>query len=337
MARVYLSSTYEDLKRYREVAHASLLQMQLHVIAMEDYVASAQRPLAKCLDDVRSCDLYIAIIGARYGFVPREKGNEAKRSITELEYREAQNFNRPTLVFVLIEGSADQAPIEQSRQDRDRLQLFKAAVGLNHIVSFVNSPEDFGQKLSAALYNWQLQRSAFTQVPNLSDVVENKYIKVLSYVPGRRVKLRWYPPLLVWAFGLAIGGLVAWAIVPAGLGLMLGSLMNASIPGLALGAAVSLGTLWLVFWPPYISFNLRNSWTVTKVPGAWTYAPMQARQLRLRARRRLFGDGWKCRLSYQYCKIAETGPYPTREAARRELEPFALALNHAMGLRVLGD
>ena len=55
MAKIYISSTYGDLKDYREKVYHALLQWGHQVIAMEDYVASDQRPLDKCLADVAGC------------------------------------------------------------------------------------------------------------------------------------------------------------------------------------------------------------------------------------------------------------------------------------------
>ena len=49
MATIYLSSTYEDLKDYRRVVFEALRKAGYTVIGMEDYVATDQRPVEKCL------------------------------------------------------------------------------------------------------------------------------------------------------------------------------------------------------------------------------------------------------------------------------------------------
>lgn len=41
--RVYLSSTYEDLKTYREAVFAGLAKAGLEVARMEDYTAADER------------------------------------------------------------------------------------------------------------------------------------------------------------------------------------------------------------------------------------------------------------------------------------------------------
>jgi hypothetical protein len=52
------------------------------VVAMENYVATDQRPVDKCLADVVKSDIYIGIFAFRYGYVPVEAhGNPGKISI----------------------------------------------------------------------------------------------------------------------------------------------------------------------------------------------------------------------------------------------------------------
>jgi hypothetical protein len=49
VARIYISATYGDLKEHRDRVYHALRQLGHDAIAMEDYVAADQRPLAKCL------------------------------------------------------------------------------------------------------------------------------------------------------------------------------------------------------------------------------------------------------------------------------------------------
>src|SRR5215211_3984563 len=111
MARVYISSTYSDLSDVREEAYRVLRKMGHDVVAMEDYVATDQRPLDKCLADVDSCDIYVGIFAWRYGYVPPNE----EQSITELEFREAVQEGKSALLFLLNE----EAPWPRSKADRD--------------------------------------------------------------------------------------------------------------------------------------------------------------------------------------------------------------------------
>jgi len=68
--RVYLSSTYEDLKGYREAVFAGLAKAGLDVVRMEDYAAADERPLDLCLRDVAQSDIYVGLYAWRYGYIP---------------------------------------------------------------------------------------------------------------------------------------------------------------------------------------------------------------------------------------------------------------------------
>jgi tetratricopeptide (TPR) repeat protein len=106
VTRIYISSTFEDLKEYREAVYHALRRDRHDVISMEDMVAQGQKPLQACLEDVASCDIYIGIFAWRYGFIPpNEKDNPNKLSITELEYRKACEGKIPCLIFLLDEDT----------------------------------------------------------------------------------------------------------------------------------------------------------------------------------------------------------------------------------------
>jgi uncharacterized protein DUF4062 len=101
--KVYLSSTYQDLIEHRASALNALRKMGLWVVNMEDYPASDERPLKKCLDDVARSDLYVGVFAHRFGYVP-EEDNPDGYSITELEWRKAVELNKPRLVFMTPDG-----------------------------------------------------------------------------------------------------------------------------------------------------------------------------------------------------------------------------------------
>jgi hypothetical protein len=77
--KVYISSTFEDLKEYREKVYRQLRKMRDDVISMEDYVAGDQRSLAQCLADVAIAHIYIGIIAWRYGYVPRHDNPDKRQ------------------------------------------------------------------------------------------------------------------------------------------------------------------------------------------------------------------------------------------------------------------
>lgn len=91
MARIYISSTYDDLKKEREAAAQAVRRLGHQPVCMENYVAAPQFPVDKCLHDVSRCDIYVGIFAWRYGFVPA--GYD--KSITRLEYETSKNAGIP--------------------------------------------------------------------------------------------------------------------------------------------------------------------------------------------------------------------------------------------------
>jgi len=147
LRKIYLSSTYEDLDAYRDAVYRTLRQMRHDVISMEDYGASGQRPLDKCLADVAGCDAYVGLFAWRHGFVPPGE----RRSITELELAQAERSGRPCLVFIL----ADDAPWSPKLMDDDRSAILALRNRLQerYTVQFFRSADEVARTVATAVAN----------------------------------------------------------------------------------------------------------------------------------------------------------------------------------------
>ena len=98
--RIYISSTFEDLKGHREVLYTTLRTVDVDAKdSMEHAVARDERTVDACLKDVAACDIYIGIFAFRYGYVPR-RDNPGEHSITEMEYCHAVACGKPCLIFL---------------------------------------------------------------------------------------------------------------------------------------------------------------------------------------------------------------------------------------------
>jgi len=152
--RIYISSTYEDLKDYREVVYRTLRQMGHDVIAMEDYVAGDDRPLDAGLKVVAECGIYIGIFAWRYGYVP-EENNPEHRSVTELEYRHARALGKPCLIFLLDEETtwptrfADEYTGEGERGRR--IRQFREELTRRQVVKLFKTPGELASLTSSAI------------------------------------------------------------------------------------------------------------------------------------------------------------------------------------------
>jgi hypothetical protein len=163
LAKIYLSSTYSDLIEHRKAVYDELRRLRHDVIAMEDYVATDQRPLDKCLADVTSCDLYIGLFAWRYGYIP-VVDNPAGRSITELEYRKACSTGKSCLIFLLKEDAAwpprlaDMMTKENSQGER--IIALRQELVTNNTFSFFGTVEELASLVSVAVTLWEKQQNS---------------------------------------------------------------------------------------------------------------------------------------------------------------------------------
>lgn len=156
MANFYVSSTFEDLKEHREAVRVALHKIKQNVNAMEYYVASDQRPLEECLQDVAKCDVYIGIFAWRYGHVPRRQDLQNDKSITELEYREASKCGKRRLIFIAKKGGSwppDLMDAVTGENERGtRMEALRKELGEEHGVAFFGDPDDLALQVSLAVF-----------------------------------------------------------------------------------------------------------------------------------------------------------------------------------------
>ena len=102
---IYISSTYLDLKNFRQAIIDCVVSLGEYYkpVSMEFYEAEDTHFVKRCLDDVAACNIYILILGKRYGYTPPG----CSKSITELEYdkaRECQKNGRQMEILVFKVG-----------------------------------------------------------------------------------------------------------------------------------------------------------------------------------------------------------------------------------------
>jgi len=147
-ANIYVSATFKDLEAHREAVREAIRGLDHIDISMEHYVAEPKRPLVRCLDDVRRCDLYVGLFARRYGFVP--PGSE--RSITEQEYRTALKHKKDILCF-LLQDDAPGWPAEFVDQGEaaKKLKALRDEISVNYLQGFFSTPDELATKVSTAI------------------------------------------------------------------------------------------------------------------------------------------------------------------------------------------
>lgn len=179
MTRVYISSSFRDLKVHRAEVYKALRRMGLDVVAMEDMTASHRRPLAASLADVESCEIYIGIFAWRYGFIPTQDNPEDK-SITELELRHAEKKGKTCLIFLLDENAPWLPAFIDRGEAGDAIGRLRAELQDRFTCDFFDSPEDLAAKVATAV-----SRALATTPPRPPDPEPKRERKFGPIVPKK--------------------------------------------------------------------------------------------------------------------------------------------------------
>ena len=114
--QVFVSSTFEDLKKERKAVIEELLNAGYIPAGMELFSASDDEQFEYIKKIIDNCDYYVIIIGARYGTINKSVG----KSFTEQEFDYAVEKGIPILAF--LHGDPYNLPAEK-REDKKRKLL----------------------------------------------------------------------------------------------------------------------------------------------------------------------------------------------------------------------
>lgn len=141
--RVFLSSTFEDLKDVRQRVRQHLGVIPAEVVGMEFFGSDESKPLAFSLEEVRKTNLFIGIYAERYGTIDPASG----LSITELEYHEAKSLLdagklSALLVYILaVNAKWPVNLVERDAQKTELLLALKSMLTKNHTVAYFEDAE----------------------------------------------------------------------------------------------------------------------------------------------------------------------------------------------------
>ncbi len=140
---VFVSSTFTDMQIYRRKAQEALTQLETVVRGMEQFGSKPGSPVEECVQVVRSCRLYIGVFGMRYGSVP----DGYDKSMTHLEYDEAQSLKLPSLIYILDDNHPIPPKDVEIGPGTEKLRALKEHLKKRHVVSFFTSPEDLQARI----------------------------------------------------------------------------------------------------------------------------------------------------------------------------------------------
>lgn len=141
---VFISSTYVDLVEPRRAIWNLLNGYDVNIRGMESFGARKESPLETCLAELDLSDIYIGIIGMRFGSIEKN----SQKSYTQLEYERALEKEKEILIYLIDE---ERASILIKNVDKgincELLNKFKSILRDKHTVGYFINQEDLCQKL----------------------------------------------------------------------------------------------------------------------------------------------------------------------------------------------
>jgi Domain of unknown function (DUF4062) len=133
-----ISSTALDLPVHRNEAFEACLRQDVIPTMIEQLPAIDCDTIALLRNLIDTADIYIGILGFRYGYVP----NGHNKSITEIEYDHAMERGIQCLMFLMSEDHPVKPSNVEMGEGAIKLEAFKKRVRKNHVVNYFDSPQD---------------------------------------------------------------------------------------------------------------------------------------------------------------------------------------------------
>jgi hypothetical protein len=151
--KTYISSTYTDMRAYRERAFDTVQRLDgFQVLGVEYFRLEISSQWRSDLRAVAASDLFVLILGFRYGYIPPG----FNKSITELEFEEVLKRGVPTLAFVLSDDvPLPRSALEDNSERAHQLELFKQELFAHRVVARIRSPDEFSSILASSLANFR--------------------------------------------------------------------------------------------------------------------------------------------------------------------------------------
>jgi len=185
---VFISSTFVDLKEERKKVWECLEKFDVTVKGMEQFGARTPSPLTTCISEVEQSDIYVGIVGMRYG---SEEPNSGK-SYSQLEYEKAIEQAKEILIYLIDEENSTVTPNLIQYDKIQKLNNFKTILRDKHTVDSFSNSQDLVSKLQ--------RKFKELLTPKATAVIEDEYdntkkiMDLFFLVPaaysGREIKLK---------------------------------------------------------------------------------------------------------------------------------------------------
>jgi hypothetical protein len=151
--KIFVSSTYKDLKHHREIVIKALQWIKQDVGFMEIFPAFSEEPIRVCSDEIDESSIFVGIYAHHYG----SRDSKINKSFTELEYDYARKIGIPTFCFKVEQNYPWMPEFIDSEQDKKDLELFFDKIKKENVIVSYKSPDDLAWKVLASVSRYLMQ------------------------------------------------------------------------------------------------------------------------------------------------------------------------------------
>ncbi len=149
---VFLSSTQGDLAGHRKAVYQAINRLDgYYCVRMEDLGPRDALPTELCVQKVKECDCYVALVGLLHGSCP--EGDE--RSYTEIEYDTAVQAKKPRFVCTCPPDFQVPGHLIETDEERRKQRAFRARIDRERHRATFSLPEGAALWVVQAIHNWQ--------------------------------------------------------------------------------------------------------------------------------------------------------------------------------------
>lgn len=206
--QVFVSSTYLDLREERQAAVEAILSAGHIPAGMELFAAGDQSQWQVIKEWIEESDVYMLILGGRYGSIETESG----KSYSQLEYEYALNLGKPLFSVVITPEHLEHKVKEQGasvpeQANYPKLQEFKQLVE-SKMVRFWNDMKDIKLAIHETLNQYSKREELIGWIPGNQGVNGAGLAEEIARLGKENDKLRnkveEYEALSDGAYGMSI-------------------------------------------------------------------------------------------------------------------------------------
>jgi hypothetical protein len=145
--KVFLSSTYVDLREHRLAAQKAIAHLGLISVGAEDIGANPEESSGMTLKMLEECDFFIGIYAHRYGIIASDRS----QSFIELEFDRARELGISCLCYQLDSERSQSLQNADGEESGGKFDDFMRKVKDSVIVGMFITPDDLEKKVLADL------------------------------------------------------------------------------------------------------------------------------------------------------------------------------------------